>query len=238
MKPLSWLDARNPGAPFPNPQNALREPNGLLAVGGGLEPQRLLNAYRSGIFPWFDAGQPILWWSPDPRTIFLPDHIHVSHSLRKRLRGAHYRSSFDHAFAEVIDACAAPRPNAPSSWITAQMRDAYCTLHALGYAHSVETWYDDTLIGGLYGVALGGVFFGESMFSRRSDASKVALVQLAGLLLRRGFGFIDCQMETDHLLSLGAQTISRDHFLSLLRAQVTRPLPVDSWRHEPPMVFR
>lgn len=235
MKPLTWLDARNPDQPFPSPENALGEPNGLLAVGGNLEPRRLLNAYRQGIFPWFGRDQPILWWSPDPRTVFFPDLIKVSRSLGKRLRSGRYRVRFDTAFTEVIEACAAPRPDAPDSWITPAMRLAYRRLHALGYAHSIESWEGDELVGGLYGVALGGAFFGESMFSRRSDASKVALVQLGHFLHARGFGFIDCQLETSHLLSLGAVTLRRSQFLALLRQHVDRPCAPGSWRgFEPP----
>lgn len=226
---IAWLDARNPNQPFPPAEAALVEPNGLLAAGGSLAPARLLNGYRQGIFPWYGKGQPILWWSPDPRTIFLPDRIRVSHSLRKVLRSGRYTVTVDHAFARVIAECAAPRPEAPESWITREMREAYCRLHVLGYAHSIETWHGECLVGGLYGVALGGVFFGESMFSRMNDASKVALVHLGRLLVQRGFGFIDCQLETGHLLSLGAQSLPRAEFLKLLHEHVHRLLPATPW---------
>ncbi len=228
--PLAWLDPR--GEHFPDPESALVEPNGLLAVGGSLTPRRLLAAYRRGIFPWYAPGQPILWWSPDPRTVFFPDALKVSRSLAKRLRNGGFTLSFDRAFERVVDACAAPRPGAPESWITPEMRAAYARLHALGYAHSVETWRDGALVGGLYGVAIGGAFFGESMFSHAADASKVALVQLARYLHHRGFGFIDCQLATAHLTSLGALSLPRTAFLALLRAQVERPLPPGPWTHE------
>lgn len=230
---IAWLDARNPHQPFPPAEAALHEPNGLLAAGGSLAPARLLNGYRQGIFPWYGKGQPILWWSPDPRTIFLPDRLRISHSLRKVLRSRRFVVTVDHAFARVVDECAAPRPDAPESWITREMREAYGRLHALGHAHSVETWRDGQLVGGLYGVALGGVFFGESMFSRSSDASKVALVHLGRLLVQRGFGFIDCQLETSHLLSLGAQSLPRPAFLKLLHEHVYRPMPDAPWTLPP-----
>lgn len=192
------------------------DPNGLLAAGGDLSPPRLLAAYGQGIFPWYEEGQPILWWSPDPRTILLPRDVHVSRSLRKVLRRGDFTASADCAFDQVVRACAGPRRDALGTWITDEMFEAYCDLHRLGYAHSVEVWRDDVLVGGIYGVAIGRAFFGESMFSHVSNASKVALVHLAGQLARWDYGLIDCQVETAHLLSMGATNISRAAFQALL----------------------
>lgn len=189
---------------------------GLLAVGGDLAPERLLFAYSLGIFPWYNEGEPILWWSPDPRCILPPDQIHISRSLRKTLRRAIYRLSFDRAFDAVIQACRDRRCR-EGTWISPEMQAAYRNLHRLGFAHSVECWEGDRLVGGLYGVCLGRCFFGESMFSLRADASKVALVGLARSLDAAGFALIDCQQSTPHLLSLGAHEIPRDDFLQKLR---------------------
>jgi leucyl/phenylalanyl-tRNA--protein transferase len=197
---------------FPPVESALAEPNGLLAAGGDLSPRRLLAAYRRGIFPWYAEGDPILWWSPAPRMVLLPGELRITRSLAKTLRNRPYEVRFDTAFVEVVRGCAAPRAGQPGTWITAEMRSAYARLHELGYAHSVETWIDGRLAGGLYGVALGGVFFGESMFSAVRDASKIALVHLVRRLEREGFGLIDCQMHTEHLASLGAREISRAEF--------------------------
>ena len=191
-----WLNPANPAAPFPPVELALREPDGLLAVGGGLEPERLLNAYRHGIFPWYSEGQPILWWSPDPRTLLFPWQLKVSRSLAKTLRQQRFQISLDTDFAGVIRGCAEPRRDEPGTWITAEIRQAYERLHQLGLAHSVETWRDGRLVGGLYGVALGRAFFGESMFSRVSDASKVAFVHLVRQLAAWDFALIDCQVHT------------------------------------------
>lgn len=193
------------------------EPNGLLAAGGDLSPPRLLAAYRLGIFPWYEEGQPILWWSPHPRTVLFPADIHVSRSLHKTLRRQELRVTLDQCFEKVIRACAGPRRDAHGTWITEEMIEAYCQLHRLGYAHSVEVWQQGRLSGGLYGVALGRAFFGESMFSLVSNASKVALVHLAGQLREWDFGFIDCQVESPHLLSMGATSITRHEFQNLLR---------------------
>lgn len=210
---IPWLE----GAPaFPPGSAALDEPNGLLAAGGALTPEWLIEAYRHGIFPWFNPGEPILWWSPDPRLVLIPDAIRISHSLRKTLRRGHFEVRFDTAFAEVIDACAAPREPGLGTWITAEMRRAYCRMHELGVAHSVESWRDGKLVGGLYGMALGRVFFGESMFSRESDASKVALAHLARFLRTRGYVMIDCQMTTAHLQSMGAREMPRSDFCAAL----------------------
>ena len=207
-----WLDRRNPDAPFPPVELALRDPNGLLAVGGDLRPKRLLRAYAQGIFPWYSAGQPILWWSPDPRMVLRPTDLKISRSLRKILRKHMFRITLDTAFAEVIGACAEPRGDGQGTWITPEMQHAYLQLHNLGHAHSVEAWQDDLLVGGLYGVALGRMFFGESMFTRTNDASKVAFVHLVRQLARWEFPLIDCQVHTGHLQRFGAEPISRRAF--------------------------
>ncbi len=219
-----WLDSRTTGAGFPDPALALADPNGLLAVGGDLSPVRLIHAYRHGIFPWYSDGQPILWWSPDPRLVLYPGEVHVSRSLGKTLRQRRFEVSFDRDFAAVISGCAAR----DSTWITAEMRAAYLRLHALGRAHSVECWCDGRLVGGLYGVSIGRVFFGESMFSLERDASKVALVTLARTLERWGYALMDCQVESDHLMSLGARNLAREHFLRLLAVHCTEA-PVRDW---------
>jgi len=213
------IGAGAPAAAFPPPEQALREPNGLLAVGGDLRPERLLAAYRHGIFPWFSEGQPVLWWSPDPRAVFFPERFHCSRSLRRTLHRATFVVRVDQDFRQVMVGCAAPRNAQDGTWITTAMIDAYCRLHALGYAHSVEVWKDHRLVGGVYGVALGQVFFGESMFSRARDASKVALRALCGM----GFGMIDCQIHTPHLASLGALEVARTDFLALLGRWVEAP---------------
>lgn len=218
MIPVVWLDPYNAQQPFPNPAQALREPNGLLAVGGCLSPKRLLRAYHSGIFPWYDDATPICWWSPDPRTVLYPECLRVSRSLRKVIRSNRYTLSIDQAFPAVIEGCSAPRPQGDMTWIVPEMRMAYGRLHQLGFAHSIETWQDGQLVGGLYGVALGQMFFGESMFSRANDASKVALACLCAHLRRWRFQVIDCQLPTEHLHRLGAQNISRHRFLHLLSA--------------------
>lgn len=214
--PLPWLDPRNDDQPFPAPNRALTEPNGLLAGGGSLNPRRLLQAYRQGIFPWYSSGQPILWWSPNPRLVLFPEGVNLSRSLRKTLRNRPFTVTADAAFGAVIDACAAPRAPGEGTWITPDMRRAYCRLHQLGHAHSIETWRQGKLVGGLYGVAVGRVFYGESMFSGASNASKVALAALAAQLRRWDFALIDCQVRTDHLLRLGAVDIPRETFLQLL----------------------
>ncbi|MCC7082445.1 MAG: leucyl/phenylalanyl-tRNA--protein transferase [Burkholderiales bacterium] len=213
---------------FPPLESALPEPNGLLAAGGDLSPARILAAYRHGIFPWFGAGDPILWWSPDPRMVLYPAELKVSRSLRKALRRGDYEIRVDTRFRDVMHACAQPRAGQPGTWIVDAMIDAYCRLAELGYAHSVETWRDGELIGGLYGMAIGRAFFGESMFSRAADASKLALVHLVRQLERWQFGPIDCQMRTSHLASLGAREISRASFSRRLEHLVHYPQR-DSW---------
>ncbi|TVR57826.1 MAG: leucyl/phenylalanyl-tRNA--protein transferase [Candidatus Competibacteraceae bacterium] len=227
---LPWLDPRDDGQPFPHPDRALTEPDGLLAVGGNLSPRRLLRAYRLGIFPWYSPGQPILWWSPDPRLVLLPEALKISRSLRKTLRRGLFAVTADADFTAVIAACAAPRDLEPGTWITPEMNRAYNRLHRLGHAHSIEVWHQGELVGGLYGVAVGRVFFGESMFCRMSDASKVALVHLTAQLRRWGFAVIDCQVRTPHLTSLGAADIPRATFLQLLERYCALPGPVGPWR--------
>lgn len=212
------LDPSSADTPFPPVELALTEPNGLLAIGGSLEPERLLNAYRAGIFPWYSDGQPILWWSPDPRSVLFPEHLQVSRSLRKTVRQARFRITLDCAFDQVIDQCArTPRPGQDGTWIVDEMLQAYRRLHRLGHAHSVEAWQDGRLVGGLYGVAVGRVFFGESMFSRVSEASKVAFVHFVGTLATWGYRLIDCQMETAHLNRFGARNLPRGQFVELLQ---------------------
>ncbi len=210
---LPWLT--RPDA-FPSPELALREPEGLLAAGGKLDTDWLLAAYRQGIFPWYGEGQPILWWSPDPRMVLLPEWLHVPHSLERVMRKTPFDLRSDTAFEDVVRACAAPRQNQPGTWIGEDMIAAYVALHRAGYAHSMESWQDDRLVGGLYGVVLGRVFFGESMFARVPDASKVAFVHLVRALAAKGCELIDCQMYTDHLARFGARTILRTDFLRRL----------------------
>lgn len=213
-QPLPWLDEDDLG--FPDPATALRHPNGLLAAGGDLRPARLLKAYQLGIFPWFEADQPPLWWSPDPRMVLFPAEIHVSRSMRRFLRQHPYTLRSDSAFAGVVQACAGVRPGSNGTWITRQMQEAYCQLHSLGHAHSVEVWEGGELVGGLYGIAMGRMFFGESMFSQRPNVSKLALVDLAGRLQQAGYHLIDCQVENPHLLSLGARALGREEFRTFL----------------------
>lgn len=221
-----------PDSAFPAVTLALRSPNGLLAAGGDLSVARLLEAYRHGIFPWFSEGEPILWWSPDPRMVLIPGEIRISKSLRKTLRNGCHEIRVDSAFEQVMRACAAPRDGANGTWIHEDMIAAYCELHRLGHAHSVETWMDGELVGGLYGIAIGRMFYGESMFSRRTDASKVALAHLASQLEHWGFGMIDCQMNTPHLASLGAREIPRSEFISHLQTLIELPDIPSPWRFD------
>lgn len=229
---IPWLTS---DSPFPPLNSALTQPNGLLAVGGDLSPRRLIEAYRHGIFPWFNEGEPILWWSPDPRMVLFPGELKISRSLRKALKKGNYELRVDSAFAEVMQACAKPRRERPGTWIHVEMISAYATLHEMGFAHSVEVWIGGELMGGLYGVALGRMFFGESMFSRASDASKIAFVYLVIHLERQGFRMIDCQMKTTHLASLGAREIPRKEFSQKLKELVNYPERVEKWcfDHEP-----
>lgn len=217
---IHLLDGTPPAAPFPDPVNAETDPDGLLAVGGDLAPERLLGAYRQGIFPWYSQGQPILWWSPDPRMVLFPERLHISRSLRKTIRQGRFRITFDQAFASVIEACAAPRDREGGTWITEEMKLAYLDLHRLGHAHSVEAWQEGELAGGLYGIQIGTIFFGESMFSRSSNASKTAFVHLVLTLEKLGCPLIDCQVHTAHLESLGACPIPRSRFLEIVHSEI------------------
>lgn len=224
---LRHLDRLAPNT-FPDPDLALADPNGLLAFGGDLSPQRLIAAYARGIFPWYSEGDPLLWWSPDPRCVFATDDVHVSHSLARSLHKSGWQWSMDRAFGDVMQGCAAPRSRQDGTWITHDMHIAYGNLHALGHAHSLEVWDRDALIGGLYGVCVGRMFSAESMFSRRTNASKAALVALAQVLRLRGFPWIDAQVPNPHLLSMGARTIPRRQYLGELERLVTQP-PPDDW---------
>ena len=216
---IPWLGCADP---FPPLALALAEPNGLLCAGGDLSPQRLLEAYRNGIFPWYSPGEPILWWSPNPRMVLVPSELKISRSLRRTLRAGSYQIRLDSDFPAVIRACARTRRKGQAgTWISGEMQAAYGSLHELGFAHSVETWLDDKLIGGLYGLAIGKMFYGESMFSHATDASKIALAHLCRHLEAQGFGLIDCQMNTPHLASLGAREIARSEFIARLRQLTT-----------------
>ena len=227
--PLRWLDPDDAEAPFPDVECALKEPDGLLAIGGDLSPLRLLRAYRQGIFPWYSNDQPILWWSPDPRSVLRPERLKVSRSLRRTLKRNIFTVTADSAFRRVIENCAEPRGVGVGTWLTRDMIEAYCLLHTMGYAHSVEAWHRGELAGGLYGLALGKVFFGESMFTRRSDASKVAFVRLVEHLRKWGYILIDCQVASAHLNSLGAEAVPRREFIAQLNRYCDLPTPWRSW---------
>ncbi|PKM23017.1 MAG: leucyl/phenylalanyl-tRNA--protein transferase [Gammaproteobacteria bacterium HGW-Gammaproteobacteria-14] len=233
MSALTWLA---PGDPFPPSQQALDDPDGLLAAGGDLSCSTLLAAYRRGIFPWYSDGQPILWWTPDPRLVLYPDRFHCSRRLQRKLRSNHWRFSLNQNFADVMAACAdTPRHGHTGTWITREMRAAYQQLHTLGHAHSLEVWRDERLVGGIYGVQVGRVFFGESMFSHETDTSKAAMATLCRLHERLQFDLLDCQVESEHLLSLGAESLPRARFeetLALLTASQAPPWPkwsADQW---------
>jgi leucyl/phenylalanyl-tRNA--protein transferase len=228
---VRWL---GPDDPFPPLDTALVDPNGLLAIGRTLALPTLLDAYSRGIFPWFNKDEPVLWWSPDPRMVLLPRELHVSRSLARRLRRGGYEVTFDRAFEEVMRACAAPRRGEPGTWISERMIRAYRRLHEAGYAHSVETWMDGELAGGVYGVAIGRAFFGESMFTRRTDASKIALVHVVRQLERWRFGVVDCQMRTEHLASFGAREIARGDFAAMVKTLVAHPGVPAPWRFDSP----
>lgn len=227
------MSPAHPPSAFPPVEQALQEPNGLLASGGDLGVPRLLDAYRHGIFPWFSPGEPILWWAPDPRMVLFPDEVHVSRSLAKRMRHGEFELRTDTAFTEVMQACAAPRRDdaghQTGTWISPAMIAAYTRLHHQGHAHSVEVWEHGALVGGVYGVAIGRMFYGESMFSRVPDASKIALVHLCRQLQRWGFGMIDCQMETEHLASMGARPIPRSVFCTKLAGLIDLHSPPSPW---------
>ena len=223
---IPWLRG---DAPFPPVSKALKSPNGLLCAGGDLSPQRVVEAYSQAIFPWYSEGDPILWWSPDPRMVLFPEEINVSRSLRKRVASGAYETRVDTAFRDVIEACAAPRDGQGGTWIVPEMVEAYVRLHELGFAHCVESWQEDRLVGGLYGMALGKAFFGESMFARAPDASKVALVRLVERLSADGVRVIDCQQATAHLASLGAREIPRKAFAQLVQESIQYPLTGQRW---------
>jgi leucyl/phenylalanyl-tRNA--protein transferase len=227
---LAWLG--RDGA-FPPVERALKDPNGLLAVGGDLSPERLLAAYRAGIFPWYSGDEPILWWSPDPRMVLFCDELKVSRSLGKNLRNKGYAVRIDSAFLRVLRECAGPRKDAKGTWLGKEMQAAYLALHRTGYAHSFETWRGDDLVGGLYGVAVGRMFYGESMFSHATDASKVALVELVRSLKGRGFPLIDCQVRTPLLASLGGREIPRRSFLRQVAGLVNYAEPLGKWSGTP-----
>ncbi|WP_457606918.1 leucyl/phenylalanyl-tRNA--protein transferase [Nitratifractor sp.] len=213
---------------FPDPRLAAEE--GLLAYGGDLHPDRILKAYRSGIFPWYKPGDPILWWSPDPRLVLYPEKLRLSRSFRRVLRNRAYEVRFDRRFEEVIRACArTPRPGQEGTWLTEEMQEAYTELHQRGFAHSVEVMMEGELVGGLYGIAMGGIFFGESMFSRRPDASKIALKALSDVLRETGYDLIDCQVVTYHLVRLGAEEIPRERFLEELESALHKPGEIGRW---------
>jgi leucyl/phenylalanyl-tRNA--protein transferase len=235
IKIMIFLLDDNPNTPFPDVSLAEKEPDGLLAVGGDLTPQRLIQAYQLGIFPWFSEGEPILWWSPDPRTVLYPERIKISRSLRKTLRKNQFSVSFDHSFNEVIQACAAPRDDTPGTWLVPEMIKAYKMQHKLGLAHSVEVWQESELVGGLYGMAIGRVFFGESMFSRVNDSSKVALAYLSQQLKQWDFKMIDCQVYTRHLASLGAEEIPRKQFCRDLYSWTRLEGRMGSWAKVEPI---
>jgi leucyl/phenylalanyl-tRNA--protein transferase len=220
---------------FQFPPVDLASPEGLLAIGGDLRTERLLSAYQAGVFPWYNTGQPILWWSPDPRAILFLDKLKVSRSLAKTLRKEKFRVTLDTGFRDVIEACSGERANqeTPGTWIHPEMIEAYCELHRKGYAHSVEVWLDNALVGGLYGVSLGGAFFGESMFSRASDASKVALVYLVRQLQRWNFDFVDAQVSSEHLTRLGAEDIRRSRFMTMLHESLRKPTRQTAWHLDP-----
>lgn len=224
---IPWLTADT--LTFPPVDSALKHPNGLLAAGGDLSSQRLIAAYQQGIFPWYETGQPILWWCPDPRTVLFPEELKISRSLSKTLRQKRFTITFDRAFEQVIRCCAAPRKNAQGTWITEAIITAFCRLHHEGFAHSVEAWQDKQLVGGLYGISMGKIFFGESMFARQTDASKIAFIHLVRHLQTSHCPMIDCQVANPHLTSLGAREISLTQFRETLQANTLQTIPPLLW---------
>lgn len=227
MARLPWLPSHPPQ--FPNTAAALSDPEGLLAAGGGLDPDWLLLAYRRGIFPWYEPDQPILWWSPNPRAVIVPEEVHIGRSLCRTVRREQWEVSVDRAFGAVVSACAEPRRAGAGTWITPEMARAYIAMHDLGYAHSLEVWNGAQLIGGIYGIALGRVFFGESMFSHATDASKVALVSLCGLLRTLDIALLDCQVESAHVTRMGAKLWHRLEFEDAL-AEHASPSLIQTWQ--------
>lgn len=235
---VTWLNPGDPADSFPPITNALNEPDGLLAAGGDLSTERILYAYRNGIFPWYDDGQPLLWWSPDPRCVFRPGDFHVSRNLQRAVRQSRSEIRINSAFAEVIRACAGPRRSEQSTWITADMIAAYDRLHTLGWAHSIEVWDCNELCGGLYGIAIGKAFFGESMFSHSSNASKMALLQLASMLDSGLFDLLDCQVISSHLMRLGAQMLPRAKFAQILETACRDRKRFENWPNAPILCSR
>ena len=229
---LYWVTDNILADDFPDVSFALNDPNGLLAIGGDMSATRLVDAYQRGIFPWFNEGQPILWWSPDPRCVLEPGKLKISRSLRKILRKKQFSVTFNQSFEQVIKACAEPRKGINDTWITTEMMNAYNDLYQSGYAHSVECWHDGKLAGGLYGVAIGKIFFGESMFSRKNDASKVALVHLMQQIEVRDFRLIDCQVHSHHLQNLGAEPMPRNMYINILKHYCNSEKTCD-WPVEP-----
>ena len=226
---VAWLSPTDPPDSFPQIESALREPDGLLAAGGDLSPERLLLAYRSGIFPWYEEGQPILWWSPDPRCVLRPSEFHVSRRLRQYASHSTLTLTFNRAFEEVIEACAGRRKSQQGTWITADVMSAYRQLHKDGWAHSVEVWDGEELVGGIYGLSIGRVFFGESMFSRQNNASKFAMLGLCSVLTKNDFELLDCQVLSQHLLTLGARLITRAEFSESLRGFCATDVQFANW---------
>ena len=227
---LPVLNPLKPDQSFPDIETALSYPDGLLAVGGCLSSQRIMNAYRQGIFPWYSSGEPILWWSPNPRLVLFPDNLNISRSLRKTLRKANFTTTYDQAFAQVMRYCAEPREKEKTTWISDDIYQAYVRLHQQGIAHSYEVWMEDELVGGLYGIAIGQVFFGESMFHKRTNASKIAFCSLIHQLSEWHYQLIDCQVHTDHLCSLGAEEIERETFAHLLKQYCPIPPNNQAWK--------
>ena len=225
---IPWLDEEYVN--FPSIDTALQEPDGLLAAGGNLHSGTLINAYSHGIFPWYSEPDPILWWSPDPRCILAPAEVHISRSMNKELRKQRFSISWDTAFEQVMRACGQPRSYSDETWVSEEMICAYYQLHEEGFAHSIEIWCDNELVGGLYGIALGGVFFGESMFSTTTNSSKFAFISLCQQLHQAGFSLIDCQVESDHLLSLGAYTITREDFQQRLNQAIKQEIGSPPWK--------
>ena len=230
---LTYLDPRLPEQPFPKVKHALKDPDGLVAVGGCLSPERLINAYKHGIFPWFNPGDPILWWSPDPRLCLLPNQFKPSKSLQRLARKNNFTVRIDQSFNAVIKACARPRKTQAETWISPEMINAYQTLHTIGVAHSLEVYLNNTLVGGLYGLGIGQVFFGESMFHTESNASKLAFYFLIGKLREWNYQLIDCQVKSEHLINWGAKEIPRDRFITLVNQYSTRFTAVEAWRKIP-----
>lgn len=226
---IAWLSSDDPPEAFPDIETAFDVPDGLLAAGGDLSTERLLYAYLHGIFPWYDQGQPILWWSPDPRCVLVPEELHVSRRLRRSLAGSNFEVSFNSVFSDVMHACSQRRKAHQGTWITDAVKHAYELLHAKGWAHSIEIWHGDKLVGGLYGLSIGRIFFGESMFSAASNGSKAAMFVLCQLMIRHDFVLLDCQVESPHLVSLGAKHMPRPEFAACLAQACEPPTRFPEW---------